>query len=277
MARSKGLDRFRQLRINTESLQLETRYPLGGVTGSLVNESLSPIERFDFGCCPICFSTENLTDEHVPPEQAGGGVVTKTCSRCNSRLGFLVDVDLIDFMASSTRSSWSSPGSAVRGHRNVDRTLMRSTLDGQFALILSGNDAVRREFREMMATGEIEGTFPELDLRRPRISGLKNAYLAACVQLREIPQTESAQRIRDELLSVRDLPSRRVELPGCPIAFDVLMARPANDMPAPGLHLCRLVGPSGEVTAILFSGRLLVEWPFQDVPPRDRCESRKDE
>jgi hypothetical protein len=237
--RKKPIDPFRQVNVDLPGLSLQTAYPLQGTTG-LINDSLSPITRFDFDRCPICLSTDDLTDEHAPPEQAGGVVATKTCQPCNSLLGALVDVDLIDFLSSSTISRWSRDGSGLLGSRNAGRTLLHSTADGQFAILVSGPDRLRREFAQMMATGQASAEFRLPDLRRARIGGLKNAYVAACVQLQETPETESAERIRAELLAVRQCRRRRATLPATPIADNsVLMARIDGDLPLPGLNLGR--------------------------------------
>lgn len=262
------LDPFRQIQIEQQGFRLETHYPRSGPSGYLINESLSPIRRFGFDQCPICLTSGDLRDEHVPPEVAGGVIATQTCDPCNSFFGSLVDVDLIDFLSSSTQSHWWSAGSNVQGFRGGGRTLLRTAQEAQFVIVMSGGRRLRSDFAQMMATGEITAEFQETDLQRVRISALKNAYLAACAQLQEIPQTESANLTRKELLAVRQRRRRKAGLPETHLAYNIPMARMARDFPAPGINLCRFEGPSGEELGILFAGRMLTAWPFPDVPPR---------
>jgi hypothetical protein len=47
-------DPFRQIEIEQQGLRLATSYPRSAPSGHLINESLSPIDRFDFDRCPIC-------------------------------------------------------------------------------------------------------------------------------------------------------------------------------------------------------------------------------
>jgi hypothetical protein len=260
------IDPFTQVSIDLPDLTLETSLPPSGPAGTLFHDSLSPIDGFDFDRCPICLSTDDLTAEHVPPEQAGGGVATKTCGTCNSRFGFLVDVDLIEFLSSSTKSRWRNEDS-VQGFRSGGRTLLRRTPDGRFAILMSGDERLRGELRQMLEAGPTTGEFQLSDMRRVRVSALKNAYLAACVQLREIPRTASADRIRSELLAVRECRRRREALPPTPIANEIMTARVEPDFPTPGLYVCRFDGPYGERTGVLLGGHLLVEWPFSDLQP----------
>lgn len=262
-----ALDPFRQIQIEQQGLRLETRYPRSGPSGHFINESLSPIHRFDFDQCPICLASDNLREEHVLPEVAGGVIATQTCHPCNSYFGSLVDVDLIDFLSSSTQSRWWSTGSNVQGFRGGGRTLLRALPGDKFALVMSGGRRLRNDFAQMMETGQITGEFQETDLQRVRISALKNAYIAACVQLQEIPQTESANWTREELLAVRHRLRRKAGLPETPLACSITMARTASDFPAPNINLCHFEGPFGEKLGILFGGRMLTVWPFPDVAP----------
>jgi hypothetical protein len=88
------------------------------------------------------------------------------------------------------------------------------------------------------------------------------------VQLQKIPQTESVNWTREELLAVRHRLRRKAGLPETPLACNITMARTASDFPAPSINLCRFEGPSGEKLGILFGGRMLSAWPFPDVAPR---------
>jgi hypothetical protein len=271
MAKKRGrpIDRWTQLNIDRPGLRLRTSHRLDGQIGALADNSLLPIDRSDFPHCPICIGgDDDLTDEHVPPEQAGGVTITRTCRRCNSAFGALVDVDLVDFFSGTFISRWWSPESGVLGRRNLGRTLLRSNHDGQFVLLMAGNDQLRRDLAQMLGAGEVSAEIQPPDLRRSRIGALKNAYLAACAQLERIPNTPSARAVRAELLSVRQRHTRRGGLPATPIADAITVGRLAQHFPALGLKLCRIAGPAGVENAILFSGRFVVAWPFPDIPPR---------
>jgi hypothetical protein len=201
--RNPPINRWAQIHVDRPDFSLHTTNQLEGAVGGLVDGALSPIVKFDVDRCPICLAPNDLTDEHVPPEQAGGTVITQTCRVCNSTLGSLVDVDLVDMLSDTVTSWWWSQGSGLPGRRNLGRTLLRGTQDGKFAWLLSGGDQLRRELAQMLAGGKVTVEIRPTDLRRARISGLKNAYLAACAQLQQIPDTPSAHQVRGELLAVR--------------------------------------------------------------------------
>ena len=52
--------------------------------------------------------------------------------------------------------------------------------------------------------------FTPPDPRRYKLAAMKQAYLAACLDLASIPGTPCAERIRSDLLAARDAPSRLV-------------------------------------------------------------------
>lgn len=108
----------------------------------------------DFGRCPICRTASDLTREHVPQGDLGGGVMTMTCSTCNNRLGSRVEGELRDWFDDAIGSVRFSGGD-VPGRRRVGRVLLRTTAEGEFGLFIDpgGSDA---ELRAMLASGQLE-------------------------------------------------------------------------------------------------------------------------
>ncbi|MCB0911812.1 MAG: hypothetical protein KDB60_09390 [Propionibacteriaceae bacterium] len=96
---------------------------------------------------------------------------------------------------------------------------------------------------------------------------LKNAYLAACLMLRAVPDAPSAHEIRAELLAARDAPSRADVVLG-PHAQSLrvgLTGRPAHP---PNLGLMQLL-PKAEPPQYLLSlaGTVIAHWPFPEIHP----------
>jgi hypothetical protein len=114
---------------------------------------------------------------------------------------------------------------------------------------------------------------------RARAGLLKHAYLAACLQLGEIPTTRHADEIRSELLSLR-AGSRRKKLPETPHADNLMIFRSFEEQEAPPLAL---VGwryatslaaegtkePVRWAAGLLLAGAFVVSWPFRDIGPSD--------
>ena len=90
----------------------------------------------EFRSLPICGSDKASEKEHVPPERAGGVVITKTCEPCNNELGSQVEADLIDWLEDALQLRIE--GAGVPGRRNVGRALIRMSPQGESALFLDG-------------------------------------------------------------------------------------------------------------------------------------------
>lgn len=164
------------------------------------------ISYFDFGRCPICLDVSvQLSREHIPPESVGGDVRTLTCSRCNNLLGSRVEDEFTAWWYDHLCvARFSSPNSEVVGHRFVENIGLRYTNDGQYVLILKGGAG--NEVRSMLESGNLVAEFRLPDSNRYRIAALKQAYLAACIRIRDIPTTPESDAIRAELISARDAP-----------------------------------------------------------------------
>ncbi len=114
----------------------------------------------------------------------------------------------------------------------------------------------------LIASGPSQLRVEALDMNLVRAAALKQAYLAACLFLREVPTTAGAQRARKVLLAARDrdastlgeaLTEFAVEAPGW--------------IEVEGAAAVLLVEPSDAVSGWLFAfaGRFTVPWPFADL------------
>jgi hypothetical protein len=166
------------------------------------------IEVHYFDRCPICLSPEPTSAEHLPPGALGGRSMTRTCTRCNNDLG-RVEAELTDWRDNAFRHTTATADGIV-GARKLPRLLHRRTADGKFALIIDG--PMHPDAEPMLKGPEFALQFVPPNPRLYKLAALKHAYLAACLDLRAIPQTLCADVIRRDLLAARDAPSRR-EIP----------------------------------------------------------------
>lgn len=163
----------------------------------------------NFGMCPICGSTEDLTREHVPQHDLGGTVMTYTCGPCNNGLGSSVEDELRHWFDDAIFDVRFSGGD-VPGRRTVPRILLRPDSEGRVGMIFDAGkidptlDAILTS-----GTGQIEYSVP--NPRMWRVAALKHAYLAACLALGEVPDTDHAAAVRGVLVATRD--RERGELP----------------------------------------------------------------
>lgn len=164
-----------------------------------------PPGRVDFDRCPICLSTGPLTEEHVPPEAVGGRVVTSTCSPCNNNLGSWIDRPLIDSMfgrfASFKLSTEASNG--VQGFRTYKNVRLARGNGHDLAVWIDGTQkANRAELLAGATSFDTKAVLP--DPKAFHLGELKSLYLASCVIAGEILSGETAERVRDDLVAVRD-------------------------------------------------------------------------
>ena len=262
-----GLPPLHQLTVDMDDgsvFEVAHRPPAGAVRETA--RFLIAIQARHFGVCPICGSSSDLTKEHVPQRRIGGQAMTSTCRPCNNGLGSRVEADLTDWHDGAMgRASLTAEG--VNGRRHAGRALLRWTTDGRFALI---PDRIDEEIVEILrAGGQLTMNWVE-DLAACRIAALKHAYLAGCLQLGEIPETASADRIRRDLILARDTP-REAALPVSVEAVGLRLGRTfeAPQGPSVALHADSDSDPDGEAPRFLISlaGTVLVSWPFDDVGP----------
>lgn len=220
--------------------------------------------RFD--ACPICLAPDPSTREHVPPQALGGTVATLVCSRCNNDLGSRVEVDLLDWRDDAVRRPRIS-GGTIQGRRKLDRLLLRTTADGEFVLVPDGRCDLA--LTEIIASGEFELTLAPPDPGKYRLAALKHAYLAACLDRREIPDSATGRQIRHDLLRARD--SRRdAPFPASEYARSLPLMRSYAHPAGPPLALCLAdtARPDRRPEIwILLGGTVCVPWPMPDFPP----------
>lgn len=251
------------------------RFPLGGLGIDVIHgpehdseelqaTPLVTISGFEFDRCPICLEPGPDRREHVPPASIGGQALTRTCTRCNSGLGARVEDELAAWLAGAVgHVRFTSEGSGVRGRRRVPPLLVRRTDGGQFVLIIDSK--APPEIRTMLEHGQFEVEMTPPQPHRYRIAALKQAYLGACIRLRDIPDTRSARLIRRDLLAARDASSNG-SVPKSEIAASIVLARTYSEPAGPPLVLCRFIGEGhGRAMGLLFAGHLLVSWPFDDI------------
>jgi hypothetical protein len=219
-----------------------------------------------FGACPICLAPGPSTREHVPPAALGGTVATLVCGRCNNDLGSRIEVDLLDWRDDAVRRPRIS-GGTVPGPRRLERLLRRTAADGEFVLVPDGR--ADPALRDIIGSGEFDLTLAPPDPARYRLAALKHAYLAACLDRREIPDTPTGRQIRHDLLAARDAP-HDAPFPASEYARSIPLMRSYAQPAGPPLALCLAdtAGPDGRPEIwIMLSGTVCVPWPMPDFPP----------
>ena len=130
--------------------------------------------------------------------------------------------------------------------------------------------------QELLEGGAVEMHLIEPDASAIHIGAVKNAYLAACVLMKEIPRTERADAIRAELVAARDS-ARGTRLELSPLLQSIRVARAAVD-PVPGaIELVAMRGDGeGLAFAISFSRVFAVDWPLDPIDMGRGPESLND-
>ncbi len=218
-------------------------------------------EGRNFDMCPICGSTEDLTREHVPQHDLGGTVMTYTCGPCNNGLGSRVEDELRHWFDDAIFDVRFSGGD-VPGRRKVPRILLRPDSEGRVGMIFdAGKIDPALDAIMMSGTGEIEYSVP--NPRVWRVAALKHAYLAACLALGEIPNTNHAGAVRGVLVATRD--RERGELPPeTGLSKGLRLARSHQPAQGPTVLLVALVDAEGlpKDYGFSFAGTLFVSWPL---------------
>jgi hypothetical protein len=243
-----------------------------------------PPDRMTFDRCPICLSTGPLTAEHVPPEAVGGRVLTSTCDRCNHKLGSLIDKPLVDSMFGTFHSFKLStePSNGVPGFRTYRNVRLARGNGHELAIWIDGvKNANQAELIEAATGFETKMLLP--DPKAVHLGELKSLYLASCVIAGEILSGETAERVRKDLVAIRDNPSQladrdvvdvtrwirhidpfdaEVTRPGSLPIYQALVARDHRLIPAVAWRNYTCESPfddSPELAAQLEAGRSFVE------------------
>jgi hypothetical protein len=218
-------------------------------------------ESRNFGLCPICGSEDDLTREHVPQRDLGGTVMTYTCKPCNNGLGSRVEDELKHWFDSAIFDVKFSGGD-VPGVRRAPRMLLRRSPNGKLAMI---EDKGKRDpnISAMLASGSAQIHYRIPNPRVWRVAALKHAYLAACLTLGEIPNTDHAAALRGVLVTTRD--ARRGELPPeNNLAKTIRIAQSNQPAQGPTVVLVALVDGDNQIVdyGLSFAGTLFVSWPL---------------
>jgi len=221
------------------------------------------IDAYYLDRCPICLTQEPGSAEHVPPAALGGRPLTRTCDRCNNDLG-RVEAELTDWRDDALRHT-TATSDTIMGARKLPRLLHRQTADGKFALVIDG--AMHPDAEPLLKGPDFALNFRPPSPRLYKLAALKNAYLAACLDMRAIPQTPCADLIRRDLLAARDAPSRS-EVPASDYALSMPLMRTHEQPRGPSLALGYLHRPDGLAEWwIALAGTVAVPWPMSDCPP----------
>lgn len=249
------------LRMNDGSL-LEARMPTPDgveVSGQIVPYD---VEYFDFGECPICREPNPTSREHIPPHSIGGNIMTITCEACNNEFGSRYEPHLQAWYEGSLGRVLIS-GGEVPGRRRAGEYLYRVTPTGEFVLFQTGRSDPA--VRQMLESGQVEITYPVFNDKAFHLAALKTGYLAACLIMKEVPQTPLGEAIRAELMAARDR-DRQKDYELGPIASVTRVSRTAEN-PVPGeIVLVQLAHADGTQSfAISFNRVFAVDWPLEPI------------
>ncbi len=224
------------------------------------------VQPLHFPCCPICFSTDELTAEHVPMAALGGTVMTSTCKPCNNILGSVAEEELRRaFNAEVVVRAEALGASSVRGPRRATAYLRRAR-GREPVLVLESS---HREFVEVIESpGPKNVSYALLDPFLAEVALLKYSYLASCMRLQGIPRSPSADAVRAVLIAVRDgrIPEARNLIERVVRAWPFI--RVENGHPVSPIIL---VEPTVTQPNWLFvlAGSIAVRWPLADINPGD--------
>jgi hypothetical protein len=221
-----------------------------------------------FDRCPICLEPNPTSKEHVPPESVGGAVMTLTCLRCNNDLGSRVEADLTAWCDDSMMAWFAND--SVPGKRRLPPLLIRQTKDGNPVLVMAPGGMDSAIPAMLDRGGEIEATYRLPDMDRVTLAILKSAFLASCLFLDDLPETELSAAIRKELLEVRDR-SRKEPLTLGPMAVATAFGKLQGADPKPGEVALVLFTPPGKKTPELYISLarvILVRWPLERISPK---------
>ncbi|MGY1717658.1 MFS transporter [Blastococcus sp. SYSU DS0552] len=109
--------------------------------------------------------------------------------------------------------------------------------------------------------------FTPPDRNRYKLAALKHAYLAACLDLRAIPETPCADLIRHDLRAARDATSR-AGVPVSEYALSMPLMRTHEQPSGPSIALGIVRRPDGLADIwIALAGTMAVPWPLPDRRP----------
>lgn len=240
------------------TMQISRVTDMGEPCGAVV---LATAGHHEFPICPLCCSPlTRATKEHVPQADLGGQGMTATCARCNNSLGSRVEPELRDWFDDAV-GNVRLRGAAVRGRRKSSRLLLRRT-GSHFVLI--PEYPLHPDLEPLFTSGKFEIEYRIPDRAIWSLAALKHAYLGACLLLQRIPDSPLAQRVRHDLLAVRDARARDA-LPESAVAQSLRIARSMRRASGPAISLVALIRPDGTMAdaGLSFAGTLFVSWPLE--------------
>jgi len=258
--------------LNADGSTLEFGPPGRGESDTLMFVAEIPANDFrvspdSVSICPICVVGAATAKEHVPQRALGGSAMTTTCQPCNNGLGSKIEAPLQDwFDYALTRVAFEHDGE-VPGRRRVPKMYLREGSDNTFMLFIDGE--LESGAEQIFKAGNRFNMNHQLPHPRTySLALLKHAYLAACLHLGNVPDTEEARAIREALIAARDAPKGQAP-PESEAAKRLTVYRSGVGRQGPPLALVGQHQPDGSEPQFLISlaGVLFVTWPFADSPP----------
>ena len=119
-------------------------------------------------------------------------------------------------------------------------------------------------FNDVLESGSGQLRVLPLNMDLVRAAALKQAYLAACLVLRGVPESPGVEQARAVLLAVRDRDGSALSQALQETAFE-----PPRWVEVEGPPPVVLIEPSPVVTSwlFMFAGRFTTPWPFADLRP----------
>lgn len=265
----KGSPPLRRLRIEADQdagRTLNVRHGPTGKAEAVQATIVTEIRYRAFERCPICLVPGPDRREHVPQGALGGHVRTLTCAQCNNMLGARIEGELTNWCFDALPNA-RAEGPGADGLRRIPRIYLRRTDDGKFVLFL--DRPTDPAIRDMLANRQISLHMKPPHRNRYRLAALKHAYLAACCNLRYIPDHPVATTIRSDLLGARNAPTN-ADVPHSSLAADLGLMRSYNGLSGPPLALAAVPSrsnPSAIEIWISLAGNILVQWPLPSSTP----------
>jgi hypothetical protein len=214
-----------------------------------------------FARCPICLVAPASHKEHVPPKALGGRKMAWTCEPCNHRLGTRLEGPLADWFDGTFYAGFSSED--LPGKRKVQRTRFIATDDGGFVILVDDqDDRDTSALGKMLDAGEfaMEYSIPSFNLSR--LALLKSTYLTACLDMGAPPAGVVADRVRRELVSTRDAPTRE-GVPTSDLALGLAVDRThaGHHRTPAAVGIAVTDRDEGRYWGALLAGSIFVEFP----------------
>lgn len=131
--------------------------------------------------------------------------MTSTCDRCNNELGSSIDRPFVESMFGRFESFKLSTeaSNGVKGFRTYRNVRLAGGRDHERAVWIDGEK--NSDLAQLLAGAtQFEAKMQNPDPKAAGLGELKSLYLACCVIAGEILSGETAERVRADLVAVRD-------------------------------------------------------------------------